>query len=78
MSLSCNVEIARFAFSDAMYSAMALTSKCSGYVSINFYFPESDTSLIVLENAMNDDSNIAYHFESEIRKIIAKSSLVKN
>ncbi len=54
------------------------TGMGSGYVSINFYFPESDTSLIVLENAMNDDSNIAYHFESEIRKIIAKSSLVKN
>ena len=54
------------------------TGMGSGYVSINFYFPESDTSLVILENAMNDDSKIAYHFQSEIRKIIAKSSLVKN
>ncbi len=53
------------------------TGMGSGYISINFYFPESDTSLIILENVMNDDSKIAYYFESEIRKIISKSSLVK-
>ncbi|WP_310554576.1 serine hydrolase domain-containing protein [Flavobacterium sp.] len=54
------------------------TGMGSGYVSINFYFPENDTSLIILENTMNEDSKISYHFESEIRKIVAKSSLMES
>jgi D-alanyl-D-alanine carboxypeptidase len=53
------------------------TGMGSGFVSINFYFPESDTSLVILENTMSEDSKISYYFESEIRKIIANSSLSK-
>ena len=44
-------------------------------VEVNLYFPENDVSVIVLENQMNDNSAINYYFETEIRKIIEKSSL---
>lgn len=54
------------------------TGMGSGYVSINLYYPKSDTSIIILENTMNDDVSISYYFESEIRKIVEKSSLVKS
>ena len=46
-----------------------------GFAAVNLYFPENDVSVIVLENQMNDNSAIYYYFETEIRKIIEKSSL---
>ncbi|WP_108869327.1 serine hydrolase domain-containing protein [Aquimarina aquimarini] len=48
-----------------------------GFASIKFYIPEKDINVIVLENIYNEDSNIVYHFENEIRKIVLNSSLVK-
>jgi D-alanyl-D-alanine carboxypeptidase len=53
------------------------TGMGSGFTCVNFYFPESETSLIVLENHMNNNIKIGYYFESEIRKIILKSTLLK-
>jgi CubicO group peptidase (beta-lactamase class C family) len=46
-----------------------------GFASVNLYFPESDVCLIVLENQMNDNVDINYYFETEIRKILMKSNL---
>lgn len=46
-----------------------------GFASVNLYFPESDVSVIVLENQMNDNVAINYYFETEIRKILIKSDL---
>jgi D-alanyl-D-alanine carboxypeptidase len=46
-----------------------------GFASVNLYFPESDVSLIVLENQMNNNFEINYYFETEIRKMLISSSL---
>jgi D-alanyl-D-alanine carboxypeptidase len=54
------------------------TGMGSGFTTINLYFPESDTTIIILENTMSENPEISYFFESEIRKIIEKSSLIKN
>lgn len=48
-----------------------------GFASLNIYIPESDVSIIVLENQMNDDSNLYYYFEKEIKDIIIRSNLIK-
>lgn len=47
----------------------------NGFASVNLYFPESDICVIILENQMNDNLDINYCFEIEIRKILMKSSL---
>ena len=47
-----------------------------GFSSINLYFPESDVSLIVLENQMNEDSDLFYASESKIKNILFKSYLL--
>lgn len=46
-----------------------------GFTSVNIYFPESGVSLIVLENQMNDNFEINYLYETEIRKILMQSKL---
>jgi len=46
-----------------------------GFASVNLYFPDSDVCLIVLENQMNDNLDINYYFETEIRKILMHSNL---
>lgn len=46
-----------------------------GFASVNLYFPETDVCLIVLENQMNDNLDINYYFETEIRKILMQSNL---
>ena len=48
-----------------------------GFASLNIYVPESDVSIIILENQMNEDSSLYYYFETEIKNIILKSDLVK-
>ncbi len=48
-----------------------------GFTSIKFYIPEKDINVIVLENIYNEDTNLVYYFENEIRKIVLNSSLVK-
>ncbi|GAA0871368.1 hypothetical protein GCM10009117_05140 [Gangjinia marincola] len=48
-----------------------------GFGSYKFYVPDTDLSVIVLQNLFYDDSEIFFHFEKEIRKIVLNSSLVK-
>ncbi len=43
-----------------------------GFTSLNLYFPKSRTSVIVLENQAFNNFDIAYYFETAIRKIIRK------
>jgi CubicO group peptidase (beta-lactamase class C family) len=47
-----------------------------GFSSVNLYFPESDVSLIVLENQMNEDSDLFYNNEIKIKNILLKSDLL--
>jgi CubicO group peptidase (beta-lactamase class C family) len=47
-----------------------------GFSSVNLYFPESDVSLIVLENEMNDSRDLFYASEFKIKNILMKSDLV--
>lgn len=50
-----------------------------GYVSMDFYYPETKTSVIVLENIdwKDYDFTQTFYFESIIRTIIRQSSLLK-
>ncbi|MCS3532231.1 serine hydrolase [Chryseobacterium sp. JUb7] len=47
-----------------------------GFASLNIYIPKNDVSIIVLENQMNENSELYYYFETEIKNIILKSELV--
>jgi D-alanyl-D-alanine carboxypeptidase len=47
-----------------------------GFTSVNLYYPKTQTSVIVLENQASDNLDIAYYFESEIRKIVLNSGLL--
>lgn len=49
----------------------------AGFTAVNLYFPKQKLSVIVLENQATDNFDIAYYFESEIRKIMLKSDLFK-
>lgn len=46
-----------------------------GFCSVNLYFPESDLSLIVLENQMNTNSDFFYNTAIKIKALILKSDL---
>ncbi|WP_228479097.1 serine hydrolase domain-containing protein [Flavobacterium soyangense] len=46
-----------------------------GFLSINLYFPNKDISIIVLENQMNENKDLSYFFEIEIKKIVTNSRL---
>lgn len=48
-----------------------------GFVSIKFYVPEKDLDVIMLENVYNQDNDVVYHFEKEIRRIVLNSNLIK-
>lgn len=48
----------------------------AGFTAVNLYYPESNTSVIVMENQANEHFEIAYYFEQEIRKIVKKSALL--
>lgn len=47
-----------------------------GFSAVNLYFPDSDVSLIVLENLMPEDSNLFYASEFKIKNILLKSDLL--
>lgn len=51
------------------------TGYTPGFISMNFYYPETETSLIVLENLdqQNVDINNKFYFELKIREIIRNS-----
>ncbi|RUT69561.1 class A beta-lactamase-related serine hydrolase [Flavobacterium cupreum] len=48
-----------------------------GFTAVNLYYPDSKTSIIVLENQANENFDIAYYFEQQIRKISKESALLK-
>lgn len=47
-----------------------------GFSSINLYFPESDISLIVIENQMTNNRDLFYASEFKIKNILLKSDLL--
>lgn len=47
-----------------------------GFASLNMYIPKSDVSIIVLENQMSENSDLYYYFETLIKNIVLKSSLI--
>lgn len=49
----------------------------AGFTAVNIYYPKEKLSVIVLENVATDNFDIAYYFESEIRKIMLESELLK-
>ena len=48
-----------------------------GFTAVNLYYPKTRTSVIVMENVANENFDIAYYFEQEIRKIVMDSKLLK-
>ncbi|MCD1117179.1 serine hydrolase domain-containing protein [Chryseobacterium turcicum] len=48
-----------------------------GFSSLNIYVPKSDVSIIILENQMNESSDLFYYFETLIKNIVLESELVK-
>lgn len=48
-----------------------------GFASLNIYIPKYDVSIIVLENQMNEHSDLWYYFETNIKEIVLKSNLMK-
>lgn len=48
-----------------------------GFVNLKIYVPEKKLDIIIMENVYNRDTDIVYHFEKEIRKIVMNSSLAK-
>lgn len=48
-----------------------------GFTAVNLYYPNTKTSVIVMENVANENFDIAYYFEQEIRKIVMNSKLLK-
>jgi len=48
-----------------------------GFTAVNLYYPKTKTSIIVMENVANENFDIAYYFEQEIRKIMLDSKLLK-
>lgn len=47
-----------------------------GFSSVNLYFPDSDVSLIILENQMNQNRDLFYATEVKIKNILLKSTLL--
>lgn len=52
-------------------------SPAAGFTAVNLYYPKNKISVIVLENIAAENFDIAYYYESEVRKIILNSSLLK-
>jgi D-alanyl-D-alanine carboxypeptidase len=48
-----------------------------GFTAVNLYYPKTKTSIIVMENQANENIEIAYFFEQQIRKISKESNLLK-
>lgn len=48
-------------------------SPAAGFTAVNLYYPSKKLSVIVLENVATENFDIAYYYESEIRKIILKN-----
>lgn len=48
----------------------------AGYTAVNLYYPDSKTSVIVLENQAHEDFSIAYYFEQAVRTLVITSGLL--
>ena len=48
-----------------------------GFTAVNLYYPETRTSIIVLENQAYENFDIAYYFEEAVRAIILNTNLTK-
>lgn len=48
-----------------------------GFASLNVYIPDSDISIIILENQMSEKNNLYYYFETLIRNIALESNLTR-
>lgn len=48
-----------------------------GFTAVNLYYPKTKTSVVIMENTGNENFDIAYYFEQEIRKIVKESKLLK-
>lgn len=48
-----------------------------GFTAVNLYYPKTKTSVVIMENVGNENFDIAYYFEQEIRKIMKESKLLK-
>ncbi|MFC3122485.1 serine hydrolase domain-containing protein [Agaribacter flavus] len=48
-----------------------------GFASIKFYIPEKKINVIVLENLFHDEIPIRYFYQTEIRKLVLGSDLVR-
>ena len=55
------------------------TGFCPGFVSMNFYFPQTKTSIIALENIVWDEDNLkkTFSYHTELLNIIRSSKLVE-
>lgn len=48
-----------------------------GFTTVNLYYPKTKTSVVIMENVGNENFDIAYYFEQEIRKIVQENNLLK-
>lgn len=49
-----------------------------GFLSLNIYVPKSDVQIIILENQMNENSDLYYYFEKRIKSIVFESPLLND
>lgn len=49
-----------------------------GFASLNIYIPKSDVSLVILENQMNENSDLYYYYETLIKNIVLQSKALNN
>jgi CubicO group peptidase (beta-lactamase class C family) len=56
------------------------TGYAPGFISMNFYFPATKTSIIILENVAydTDDLKKSFYYHTEVLKIVRESELIKN
>ncbi|SFN05906.1 CubicO group peptidase, beta-lactamase class C family [Chryseobacterium oleae] len=48
-----------------------------GFTAVNLYYPKTKTSVVIMENTANENFDIAYYFEQQVRKIVRESQLLK-
>ncbi len=48
-----------------------------GFTAVNLYYPKTKTSVVIMENIGNENFDIAYYFEQQVRKIVKESKLLK-
>lgn len=46
-----------------------------GFTAVNLYYPKTKTSVVVMENVANENFDIAYSFEQEVRNLVLENLL---